>query len=914
MVIITQLFDHLFGHPLFLLCIQFIALFIKIFLASQLFIFKKHSNSIKQLLFLLTIILAGEISNDVAWILRVFRGHYASDFPIQIVFFFIRIAWGLFILQYLALGLFVERLANKNKLNLVNFIFIIISSISACCYFALAIFGFDTNTNEARPVLEFVGMKLAHFYMFIVLVPSAYHAYKAIRSQKFPKILKQQLTTFLLYLVIPKLFFEFIENNPLILFFPFFQITIVPGNYASIAISTILMTYAIYFSARRMMGLRFLNLNKQVEASHRFNFVDDFKHVLEQLSQVTSVAELKHIIQAFYKEAFGVPSEKATLYIRALEETDEYTVQHTDHDTRVTTLVENFIAQPRNAAILAELQQSKIFIRDEIEFTNFYETYEQNNTILAFLSSINADIFLPIYDRGIIIGYITLEYNARPRKLFHAQERDEMVIFGRYLGNIINLLRHHNLDALILQEKNLKEELYHKHQEINQYKESIRSFLRTSQERQIGIVFYKNRKFVLGNEAAHNLLGIDPNVDEGHPLTRTLKKLVHNVKEYNTSQTVITQDLADERLVLAAIPSLDHHSVIVTIFYPDIADVIKQQFDLLKDPSQWDYLLYLETTHSGQLINNLIPGSGETLLACKINLLKIALNRKATLLHMAEEDCLPTVEIIHHISLRQNLQILKLTTPEKNNEVAIKLFGLNPLLSSATKADSLLENLNGSGTLYVENIHLLSLETQQLLAQFLRYGFFHVLKSERRIASSVRIICSIPKQASQLVEQGLLSITLYNELQPMTLTIPSLLTLPEEELVNLTERCVQQATQASKTSPLLSLSPKDTQHIIEQRPTSIQELKENIQQALIQKKAAHKSNNDIEFDPAFTLSDPELITAVRLGKHALRDKHVMTFLWDKFKNQTKIATLLRVNRSSVNRRCKEYKLIAEHEP
>ena len=53
-----------------------------------------------------------------------------------------------------------------------------------------------------------------------------------------------------------------------------------------------------------------------------------------------------------------------------------------------------------------------------------------------------------------------------------------MLVFASYLSNIINLLQNRNLEMLIQQEKELKEELYSKHQEINQYKESIRSFLR----------------------------------------------------------------------------------------------------------------------------------------------------------------------------------------------------------------------------------------------------------------------------------------------------------------------------------------------------------------------------------------------------------------------------------------------------
>ena len=76
--------------------------------------------------------------------------------------------------------------------------------------------------------------------------------------------------------------------------------------------------------------------------------------------------------------------------------------------------------------------------------------------------------------------------------------------------------------------------------------------------------------------------------------------------------------------------------MILIISYPDIADIITKQLGLLKDPSKWDYLLYLETTKPGQLINQLIPGNGETLLNFKISLLQTALCKKATLLEMAD--------------------------------------------------------------------------------------------------------------------------------------------------------------------------------------------------------------------------------------------------------------------------------------
>ena len=80
------------------------------------------------------------------------------------------------------------------------------------------------------------------------------------------------------------------------------------------------------------------------------------------------------------------------------------------------------------------------------------------------------------------------------------------------------------------------------------------------------------------------------------------------------------------------------------------------------------------------------------------------------------------------------------------------------------------------------------------------------------------------------------------------------------------------------------------------------------QQLLVLKSKKNDISHDTQFDPAYQVSDPELIEAARLGKHALKDRKTMINLWHKFKSQNKIATFLGVNRSSVNRRCKEYNL------
>ncbi len=62
------------------------------------------------------------------------------------------------------------------------------------------------------------------------------------------------------------------------------------------------------------------------------------------------------------------------------------------------------------------------------------------------------------------------------------------------------------------------------------------------------------------------------------------------------------------------------------------------------------------------------------------------------------------------------------------------------------------------------------------------------------------------------------------------------------------------------------------------------------------------------FNQSYTITDPQLAEISRLGKSALKDPKTMHLLWNKFKNQNKIALFLGVNRSSINRRFKEYNI------
>jgi DNA-binding NtrC family response regulator len=236
---------------------------------------------------------------------------------------------------------------------------------------------------------------------------------------------------------------------------------------------------------------------------------------------------------------------------------------------------------------------------------------------------------------------------------------------------------------------------------------------------------------------------------------------------------------------------------------------------------------------------------------------------------------------------------------------------LSPVLCSGHQEYPLLEKLNSSGTLFIKNVHFLDIDAQQLLAEFLRYGMFRMFKSDQKIPSDVRIICSSAQNLQHLVQEGSFCPALHERLKQMHVSLPPLITLAEPELYSLADGFAEQAIKTHDFKMFLELTDKDKNRIALKRPASLYELKVKVQQALVQKSKRNQVYDDLDFDPAYEVSDPELIKAARLGKYALKDQTIMGILWHKFKNQNKIATFLGVNRSSVNRRCKEYNLLEQ---
>lgn len=851
-------------------------------------------------------VIAGSAFEDFSWVASL--SYKLGFIPFVIKQIIVRLGWVSNIVTHHFLIFFVDSLTVKDfRPQWYHYILCFISLSLAGCFIYLILMQIPDRT----PFEGFIQKSILRYTLLVLMPITILRTLYKSWYENLPRIVHHQLTTLTKFFLVPMTVINIWQVYP----FNILNLN-ATNNLAAVGLSTIISLFTIYFCVRNIIGLRFFDIHGHVHEPNpnRFYFVRDFKNVLESLGNVSHITEIKLLLQHFFQTAFHIKPQAITLYLRSIQQlTSGQEMRPAAPLTMHDMIIENFVSQPDNQAsqhngALQLLKEQRIFIKDEIEYTHFYHPTQTTQVILHFLEQLNADIFLPLYEEQKIIAAIIIERDARIKKLYTDAERDEMVVFASYLSKIIYLLQNRNLNELLKQRKEIAEELYLKHQEVRQYKESIRSFLRiNSNEQHIGIVFYKNRRFTFGNPVAQDMLGIDPNEHAGDAVSRHLKELASQVMLYKTTATVMMPNLYGKKIVVTALPQGDSDSAVMTIHYPEISDVIKRLIDHIKDPSQWDYLLYLETTESGKLINSLIPGNTESLLNFKMELLKTALTKKAVLLEIPEDDLLNTVELLHHVSLRETLYTLDVPQPITTPDTAIKLFGINPIFN-AQHTQPIIEKLHKKGTLFIKNVHNLDLESQDILAELIRYGFYRMYKSDRKVQADVRIICSTHVDLAQRVQAGTFSTQLFNELRKTSLAFPDLTKLTKEEIEDLMQGFSEQAVTHSITQKFLALSGKDKEKIIEQKPHSLAELKTKINNQLVVKSKKQELVKDIQFDAAYNIDDPDLLQAARLGKKALKNEPVMRLLWDKFKCQNKIALFLGVNRSSVHRRCKAYNL------
>ena len=463
---IAQLIDLITNSYTFLAIVFSAAAVLKIVLL-YIIITKKTIHPISRTSkIILGVLLSCALQQDSAWIAHIIKRILMDNAIIPIYGLYIRLSWGVFILQYQALALFLESLAGIHILHTKKQKLIFgISTSLFCILTTLAFIVFGKGASSDYNLFK----SLTWSYSLIpVVLFSLYEIHQQLKKQKIPAILRKQLKILILGMLGPYWIFDILTTFPISL-----STGWVTNSYTYLSLSNIFLNLAVIYCARKMIGLRFLNFHDHVKAHTRFNFMDDFKTILEQFSTVATLEELGHITQTFFYDSLQVPLSKTKLYIREKQGSD-LQEESALISQSVPAIVESFMDK-HNKAVREFVFKHKILIYDEIDFSNFYEKSSHCNQIISFLDILNADIFLPIYENKKLVAYIIIERFARNNKLYSDVERDEMLVFCSYLGNIINLIHNKSLDMLIEQNKELKEAMHQKHQLIMQYKESIRS-------------------------------------------------------------------------------------------------------------------------------------------------------------------------------------------------------------------------------------------------------------------------------------------------------------------------------------------------------------------------------------------------------------------------------------------------------
>ena len=717
---------------------------------------------------------------------------------------------------------------------------------------------------------------------------------RKLRTLELPKILKRQSYILMLGIIIPYWFFDLMQVFSTS--FLFSQLW-ANSNHILVSFSTLFINLALIYCSRSMLGLRFLNWDNQVQGKPNIHLSHSLKELLAQLADATSRQEIAFITRQFFKDEFGIPF-KNFLFHNGIDASGM-------PDARMAMHVSSFLCDGGDSF----LNKEKILVFDELVLSNYYESSDQLQRAIALLNALQADIFLPIRSKNTMIGYIIIARGVHTHYFYSNVESDEMLIVSKNIADTMQVLGGRNIDVLTRREKLLAEELHAKYQENKHYKDIIRSFM-DDKHKDTGILFYKNRQFLIGNKAAVDLIQIDPNEKEGHQCTKVLRRLVRSVELYKERRSMTAKNSDGISLLFTAFASVDN-TIIINVSHPHFIDRAKKNIDTLKHSSEWDYLLCLQTTEPGKLINQLIPGTTQKLMDVKVQLLKTALGEKATLLSMAPDDVGDAVHLLHKVSGRNTLHVLNPAKSTSTN-CALELFGINPIFNGNTTMVPLLERLDEVGTLFIPNIHLLDGESQERLAEFLRYGFFSLLKSDTRIASNVRIICATDCDLSQLVVKRKFSKELFDELAPITVKMPLLSELPDSEFKTILEQVREELIQKDEAyNDFLTLSKQEKEHLISERPLSMHELKTRVNTLLIKRSKENNIYEETTFDNNPANPDSVIALGKKMGKTALYYQNIMQQLAQKFdNNQNKIAKLLGVNRSSVCRYFKKYNIIA----
>lgn len=221
-----------------------------------------------------------------------------------------------------------------------------------------------------------------------------------------------------------------------------------------------------------------------------------------------------------------------------------------------------------------------------------------------------------------------------------------------------------------------------------------------------------------------------------------------------------------------------------------------------------------------------------------------------------------------------------------------RLFGQLDTLSSGEREGMLLSA--AGGTLYLEDVEMLSPGCQNILAELLTTGRFTPLGASRSVELDVRIVCSTVRSLKEIADERAFRTDLFYLLTVVEIVLPPLRERTED-IMELTSFFSQTLAKRMGTDvPELS-GPARRRFLSHGWPGNVMELRNTVERALIHGDfSAAIGNVDAQFDT-------ESLAAVE-------QRHILAVLDACMGNRAEAARRLGVARKTIDRKCQSWGL------
>lgn len=726
---------------------------------------------------------------------------------------------------------------------------------------------------------------------------------KIVLDQQMPLIVRKQAQRIFGFLFLPV-----IITQP---FWILDQYQLTPQNSFAFEIFMSMLSLSILLSSFYAISelLRLRNTCPAMRPSWWFwtkPLMQPFAQVIEQIRRATSLQELWGFTQTYFEKAFGFPNDSVTLYIRPTNHE-----HNLDAVKAVRTVGDVEALYKAGSPFCEKIKQKRILLYADIQYSDVYKLDPDAQEIRAFMERIGAEVFLPIYGEKTLVGYIIINRNAGMNKLVTDAEVEGMLAYVGHISHVIEHKQHMNPDVFEKEVLTYKHQTVQLFQELEHCHEGMRSLVETQASEAVGMIFMKQKCLRIANAEGAKLLGLP----EGtriieNAYEKPLKQLINNFKKYEKEESVLLQDAQGNPLRFSVMRDTRQTNAVVIVTRPTVSGLFNfPSFTAMRNTSDWMYVIFLQATASGKLVEKFIPATRGVFFNFKIRFLRAAFSRRPLLLQGADQDIYRLVEIYQHICARTVVQKITLEKPEQGCDIAAEIFGDFTLQKGEGKKHGALATVSSSGILFIEHVEQLSLETQELLAQFFATGFYTSFFSKQLTASDALIICSSRGDLKELVEQNRFSAALYEELSKNHLDMPLLALVPKDQVQDLIVGIGKQIA----GEPLAAHERLLPSTLIETLasgvlPSSLCELQQDIKARLVSKCHKRGLNGAISLDLGFADPDGLKAECYRQGRAVLKNKKLFCALYDLLQSYVKVADFLGVDRSTAYRACKRFRI------